>query len=120
MRKPASAAFWVIVSVAAALLLVIPQWAQSPSPQPNEAALRQQGKQVFVSQCAKCHDADAAKKLPDGSTLVARLAANKDPKARLATRLKNMSEQDSRGVVLYMEDLIARFRTAQKTPRADR
>jgi mono/diheme cytochrome c family protein len=118
MKKPA--VFCGTVSVAAVLLLVIPQWAQSPSPQPDEAALREQGKQVFVSQCAKCHDADAAKKLHDGSTLLARLAANKDPKARLATRLKSMSEQDGRGVVLYMEDLIARFRAAQKTPPADR
>lgn len=109
-----------VLSVAAILLLAIPQWAQSPSPQPNDATLRELGRQVFVSQCAKCHDADAAKKLPDGTTLLARLAASKDPKARLATRLKSMSEQDGRGVVLYMEDLIARFRAAQKTPAADR
>ena len=109
-----------VFSIATALLVAIPQWAQSPSPQPNDAALREQGKQVFASQCGKCHDADAAKKLPDGSTLLARLAASKDPKARLATRLKNMSEQDGRGVVLYMEDSIARFRAAQKTSVADR
>jgi mono/diheme cytochrome c family protein len=120
MKKPVPAILWVAISVAAGLFLVMPQWAQSPAPQPKEAALREQGKQIFVSQCAKCHDADAAKKLPDGTTLLARLAANKDPKARLATRLKNMSEQDGRGVVVYMEELIARFRTAQKTPPADR
>jgi mono/diheme cytochrome c family protein len=110
----------VFVAIVTVLLPAISFRAQSPSPRSSEAALREQGRQVFVSQCAKCHDADAAKKLPDGTTLLARLAAKKDPKARLATRLKNMSEKDGRGVVLYMEDLIARFRAAQGTLPADR
>jgi hypothetical protein len=30
------------------------------------------------------HDADASKKLPDGTTLLDRLAKNKDPETRLA------------------------------------
>jgi mono/diheme cytochrome c family protein len=103
-----------LVAIITALLPAISFWAQSTSAQSSEAALREQGKQVFVSRCGKCHDTDAAKKLPDGTTLLARLAANKDPQARLATRLKSMSEQDGRAVTLYMEDLIARFRAAQK------
>lgn len=103
-----------VVLVAAAMFLVIPTRAQSPSPQPADNALREKGKQIFTSRCAKCHDTDATKKLPDGSTLLARLAANKDPEARLATRLKSMSEQDGRAVVFYVDDLIAEFRAAQK------
>lgn len=109
--KIKASAFVAIITALPAIYF----WAQSPSPPSNEAALREQGKQVFVSRCGKCHDADAAKKLPDGTTLLARLAANKDPQARLATRLKSMSEQDGRAVVLYMEDLITRFR-ADKRP----
>ena len=52
--------------------------------------------------------------------LLKRLAANKDPHARLATRLKSMSEQDGRAVVLYMDDLIAKFRAGQKTAQGER
>jgi mono/diheme cytochrome c family protein len=89
--------------------------AQSPVASPGDAALREQGRQVFTEKCGKCHDADAAKKLPDGSSLLGRLAARKDPQAKLSTRLKSMSDQDARGVALYMEDLLARFRTAQRT-----
>jgi mono/diheme cytochrome c family protein len=109
-----------LLLIAIAVFFAIPHRAQSPVPQPVDAALREQGKQVFASRCGKCHDADAAKKLPDGTTLLARLAGSKDPKALLATRLKSMSEQDGREVALYMEDLLARFRAAQKTPDAGR
>jgi mono/diheme cytochrome c family protein len=52
-----------------------------------------QGKAIFTSRCGTCHDADASKKLPDGTTLLGRLAKNKDPEARLATRLKNEQER---------------------------
>jgi mono/diheme cytochrome c family protein len=102
------------ISFAVLLLPLSPQ-AQSPAASPSDAALREQGRQVFTDKCGKCHDADAAKKLPDGSTLLGRLAARQDPQAKLATRLKSMSEQDARGVSLYMEDLIERFRAAEKT-----
>jgi len=80
---------------------------------PSDAALRERGRAVFTERCGTCHDADATKKLSDGSTLLGRLAARKDPQAKLGTRLKSMSEQDARGVSLYMEDLLAHFRTAQ-------
>jgi mono/diheme cytochrome c family protein len=95
-----------------------PIWAQSlPSQAPaDDAALRDLGKQVFTSQCGKCHDADAAKKLPDGSTLLARLAASKDMKTLLSTRTKKMSPQDAQGVHLYIEDLVAKYRASQSSP----
>ena len=109
-----------IFSTLATLLLATFSWAQSPAPQPADGALREQGKQIFVSQCGKCHDADGRKKLPDGTTLLARLAASKDPQARLATRLKRMSDQDGRAVVLYMEELIASFRAADATSSRER
>lgn len=104
----------VVISMAAALLFANPSWTQAPPPQSSDVSRREQGKQIFNAQCGKCHDADAAKKLPDGTTLLARLAANKDPQARLATRLKSMSEQDRRDVGLYVDDLITQFRAAQK------
>jgi mono/diheme cytochrome c family protein len=105
-----------LAAVAIALFLVsLSSSAQSPAASPSDTALREQGRQVFTEKCGKCHDADAAKKLPDGSTLLERLAARQDPQAKLATRLKSMSDQDARGVALYMEGLLARFRAAQKT-----
>jgi len=92
-------------------------WAQSsPSKSTdNDAASRDLGKQVFTTQCGKCHDADAAKKLPDGSTLLTRLAASKDMKALLSTRTKKMSAQDAQGVHLYVEDLVAKYRVSQSS-----
>jgi mono/diheme cytochrome c family protein len=114
MKTPA------ILFIAVSFLFAIPHRAQSPAPQLTDAALHEQGKQVFASKCGKCHDADAAKKLPDGTTLLTRLTASKDPKALLATRLRNMSEQDGHAVVLYMDGLLAQFRASQKTPGGDR
>jgi mono/diheme cytochrome c family protein len=72
---------------AAVTLLTIPQQAQSPVSASGDAALRERGKQLFTDKCAQCHDADAARKLPDGTTLLGRLAASSDPRVRLATRL---------------------------------
>jgi len=103
-----------ITLLTAAVFAGVQPWAQSPSHAPaDDAALRDLGKQVFTSQCGKCHDADAAKKLPDGSTLLARLAASKDMKALLSTRTKKMSVQDAQGVHLYVEDLVAKYRASQ-------
>jgi mono/diheme cytochrome c family protein len=96
-------------------LLVVSRASDAQAPAPGDAALREQGGKVFTEKCGKCHDSDAAKKLPDGSTLLERLAARKDPQARLATRLKSMSEQDARGVSLYLEQLIEQFRVEQTT-----
>ena len=57
-----------ILTLTTAGFLAIQPWAQSPSQSTaDDAALRDLGKQVFTNQCGKCHDADAAKKLPDGS-----------------------------------------------------
>jgi mono/diheme cytochrome c family protein len=81
----------------------------------SDDAMRERGKQIFSNKCAQCHDADAAKKLPDGTTLLARLAASSDPRARLATRLNKMSNEDHQAVVFYVEELIARYRSDQKT-----
>ena len=103
-----------ITLLAAAMFFGVQPRAQSPSQSPaDDAASRDLGKQVFTTQCGKCHDADAAKKLPDGSTLLARLAASKDMKALLSTRTKKMSAQDAQGVHLYIEDLVAKYRTSQ-------
>jgi mono/diheme cytochrome c family protein len=63
------------------------------------------GKSIFVGRCAKCHDDNANKKLPDGTTLLERLSKSKDPEARLGTRLKN--EQERRQVFLYVQSLMA-------------
>lgn len=88
---------------------------QAVPPASIEAAGSAPGKAIFVSRCAKCHDDDANKKLPDGTTLLARLSQNKDPEARLATRLKNPQERHQ--VMLYMQSLFERQRAAQAIAR---
>lgn len=71
----------------------------------SDSALRAQGKKIFVSRCAQCHNENAAKKLPDGTTLLQRLAKSKNLEARLQTRLKNTEE--SHAVALYIESLLS-------------
>jgi mono/diheme cytochrome c family protein len=84
---------------------------------PTQSANTYQGRKIFVSRCAQCHDEDASKKLPDGTTLLLRLAGRKDPEIRLGTRLKKEDERHQ--VFLYLQPLIERERAAgkeQKTP----
>jgi cytochrome c553 len=74
----------------------------------KNTAILEQGKNIFVAKCAKCHDNDANKKLPDGTTLLGRLAQNKDPESRLGTRLKDPQERHA--VMIYVDSLLARLR----------
>jgi mono/diheme cytochrome c family protein len=80
--------------------------AHAAFPQNSTSAVAgsEQGKAIFVSRCAKCHNADASRKLPDGTTLLGRLAQKQDRKAALATRLKN--EQELEAVFSYIQPLI--------------
>jgi len=84
---------------AALAVLTVPLALFSLSPSIDE------GKQIFISRCAKCHDDNARKTLPDGTNLLARLAASKDLETALGTRLKDPAERKS--VKLYIDDLIA-------------
>src|SRR2546425_13288055 len=77
----------------------------------KHGVLYEKGKRIFVSRCAKCHDEDASKKLPGGTTLVERLALTRDPEARLGTRLKDTQERHA--VMIYMDDLIAQWRYSE-------
>ncbi len=77
-----------------------------PAARAQKPASSEEGKTIFVSRCAKCHDADANRKLPDGTTLLQRLSNSQDRRAALATRLKNQQERDS--VLLYLQPLIDR------------
>ncbi|HKE32071.1 MAG TPA: hypothetical protein VKD65_10115 [Candidatus Angelobacter sp.] len=88
-----------------------PQSSSAPS---DSAAVREQGRRVFTDHCGKCHDENARKKLSDGSTLLTRLSATKDPPALLGTRLKSMSAEDRRAVLSYVEDLLSQFRSSEK------
>jgi mono/diheme cytochrome c family protein len=69
----------------------------------STAATRERGKAIFVERCAKCHNEDANKTLPDGTTLLWRLARTKDPEARLGTRIKDLQER--RQVYQYIVSL---------------
>ena len=75
----------------------------------KDTAILEQGKQIFVARCAKCHDNDANKKLPDGTTLLGRLAKTKDPEARLGTRLKDPQERHA--VMIYVDSLLKNLRS---------
>jgi mono/diheme cytochrome c family protein len=99
----------LLFSAMAILLLGSGAASQNPAQPAPDAG---EGKKIFAAVgCVKCHDADGSKKLPDGTTLLARLAKNKDPEARLATRLKN--EQERHQVFLYLQPLIERERSSK-------
>lgn len=98
----------ILGSIIAALL---PWQGLTTQTQSATSATNDQGKAIFTSRCGTCHDADASKKLPDGTTLLGRLAKNKDPETRLATRLKN--EQERHQVFLYLQPMIVRERLSE-------
>jgi len=105
----------ILSAIAITLLLGTGAVTQNPAP---PALDTNEGKKVFAAAgCAKCHDADGSKKLADGTTLLSRLAKNKDPEMRLATRLKN--EQERHQVFLYLQPMIERERLSE-TGKAER
>lgn len=108
--------WWQVKSIIlATMIAALLPWQNEATPKPAAApASNDQGKAVFSAQCGKCHDVDGSKKLPDGTTLLARLAKNKDPETRLATRLKN--EQERHQVFLYLEPMIERERSSTAKP----
>lgn len=105
-----------VICVAALITLLLPAAClQSQSPTTSEVTVqREHGRSVFSKQCGKCHDEDGMKKLSDGSTLLGRLSARKDPQTLLDTRLKSMTAQDRSAVSLYVGDMLTRFRSTEK------
>lgn len=102
---------WWIVKPFILKIIIIATFLQSRAFAQQEMATAgpiDPGKAIFTSRCGTCHDADASKKLLDGTTLLGRLAKNKDPETRLATRLKN--EQERHQVFLYLQTMIERER----------
>lgn len=114
MKTPFVAAT-AICLISAAWLLRAQDAAARPAPG-DQAAGFAQGKAIFVSRCAKCHDENGNKKLADGTTLLARLSQSKDPEARLGTRLKNPQERQQ--VTLYMRSMIERYTSAPAAGKA--
>jgi len=104
----------LIIFLAVAVLQGAQSHSQSSSAPSDNAAVREQGRHIFTDHCGKCHDENARKKLSDGSTLLTRLSASKDPPALLGTRLKTMSAENRRAVLSYVEDLLSQFRSSEK------
>lgn len=110
--------WWQVKSIVFVLMMAaILPWqsvtGQSPA---TTSATNDKGKTIFTGKCGKCHDADGSKKLPDGTTLLARLAKNKDPETRLATRLKDAQERHQ--VFLYLLPMIERERSSAPDKKA--
>ena len=96
------------------VLVSLPVFAADSATPSNaaDAAFLEQGKKIFVARCAKCHDNDANKKLPDGTTLLGRLAKTKDPEARLGTRLKDPQERHA--VMIYVDSLLKNLQSSSQ------
>ena len=76
------------------------------------------GKKVFVARCSSCHGEDASKGLPDGTSLVERLAGKDDLPAALAGRLRKLPEQEQHAVLLYVNGLVDSFRSSHSIRKA--
>jgi mono/diheme cytochrome c family protein len=87
---------------------------QSPAASASDAAVREQGRNIFAAKCGKCHNEDARKILSDGSTLLTRLAASRDSQALLGTRLKTMRAEDRHAVSIYVEGLLSALGSPEK------
>jgi mono/diheme cytochrome c family protein len=83
----------------------------APPQNPTHISAYEKGRNIFLSRCAKCHNEDASKKLPDGTTLVQRLAASQDAEALLGTRLKDAQERHA--VMLYMDKIMVHCRSSE-------
>ena len=97
----------IVISLISSTWLLRAQHPATQSDGDVQAAGLTQGKAIFISRCAKCHDDNGNKKLADGTTLLARLAQSRDLEARLGTRLKNPEER--RQVTLYMRSMIDQY-----------
>jgi mono/diheme cytochrome c family protein len=106
LMKSGMVAFALLIAVVVMAALQVP-FAQQGSP----ADMKEAGHKIFVERCAKCHDENGAKVLPDGTSLVQRLARSKDPSELLATRLKN--EQERRAVMLYLQPMLPDKRSSR-------
>jgi mono/diheme cytochrome c family protein len=67
------------------------------------------GRTLFVDRCAKCHDADASRKLPGGRSLVERLATKPDLRAALQGRIKDLGEEQQKAIVSYVGSLVEKL-----------
>ena len=81
MKAPTNTVVLLVISAIA----LAAQDARTRPSSPDISTDLSQGKAIFISRCASCHDENGSKKLADGTTLLARLAQSKDPEARLAT-----------------------------------
>jgi mono/diheme cytochrome c family protein len=114
----------VLVLAATVAILTIALASPRSAPQAQASAQSERlGHDIFVQHCAKCHDENAVKPLPDGTNLLQRLAKSADFEALLSTRLKKMNEPERQGVKLYVGNLLRDFRssstpkTSQSAPR---
>jgi mono/diheme cytochrome c family protein len=113
----------MVLTATVAILTIALAWPRSATEQAQgNAQSVKLGHDVFVQHCAKCHDENAAKPLPDGTNLLQRLARSDDYDALLSTRLRKMNESERQGVKLYVGNLLRDFRsstskTSQSPPR---
>jgi mono/diheme cytochrome c family protein len=120
--------YWCATAAGSALLLIA-TWglpraeaAAAAAPTPEQESSIALGRSLFTERCAKCHDEDAGRKLPDGRSLVERLSHRSDLKEALAGRLKGMTEEQRRGILAYVGRLVDKSRAsgaAETLPGSD-
>ena len=86
------------------------RFVQSPL---DSTATFELGKKVFGGNCAKCHDLDAVKKLPDGTNLLERLINSEHPEALANTRLKKLGQENRDAAWAYLSVLMKRYKAAK-------
>jgi mono/diheme cytochrome c family protein len=105
---------FVLLSLAVLALMGYPERTGSPkaaaAPTATTASQVEQGRALFTEKCGSCHNADAAKSLPDGSTLVARLAAKPALRAAVAGRIKKFAPAEQDAILAHLADVIRAYK----------
>lgn len=72
----------------------------------GNAAVLAKGKEIFMAQCAKCHNESGDKPLSSGLPLNERGLSSEVIARAVNGRLRSKTEEERRGVVLYISSLM--------------
>lgn len=96
-----------------------PQTPDQPAapPSPDERArLLAQGKDIFMSRCASCHDEHGDKPLSSGPPLNERSLPTEKIARMVDGRLRQKTEEERRAVALYISSLMEPKSSKEKPP----
>jgi mono/diheme cytochrome c family protein len=90
--------------------------ADQPLSEQERARLLASGKELFTARCARCHDERGDKPLKTGPPLNERGLSSGQIARAVSGRLRDKTEEERRGVTLYISSLMKAKDSEQKAP----